>query len=85
MSTKRRPGTTTVPGSEMSAWSDERSDSSMSVAASSSEPSLACSQMPERICTVGRIDTALETTASFSTSSSREHVNLSPDPTMVST
>ncbi len=69
----------------MSAWSEERNDSSMSVAASSSVPSFACSQIPERICTVGRMDTARETTASFSTNSSREHLSLSPDPTMVST
>jgi chitodextrinase len=85
MSTKSLPGTTTVPGSAICASTEERSDSSMSVAASSSVPADACSQIPERIWTVGRIETARATTASFSTSSSREQVNLRPEPTTVST
>ena len=42
-----------------------RSESSMSVAASSRLPSSARSSIPERICTVPRVDTARETTPSL--------------------
>ena len=50
----------------------------MSVAASESEPSAAVKRIPERTCTVPRVETARETTPSFATSSSFETVIFIP-------
>src|SRR5438128_2063091 len=64
-STSRRPGTTTAPSPSICASSDERSDSSMSVAARWRRPPSARRSTPERIWTVARVETARETIPSF--------------------
>jgi hypothetical protein len=60
-----RPGTTIDPSASTWAVSDVRSDNSMSVAARWSSPFSARSRTPPSTSTVVRVDTALETIASF--------------------
>jgi hypothetical protein len=73
-----------LPAPSTEASRDVRSDRSMSVAARSRRPSPASSRMPERICTVVRVDTARATTATRCARSSVAHVMRSPELTAVS-
>ncbi len=76
MSTKSRPGTTTLPSDPTVASIPRRTDSSMSVAASSKRPSVARRRIPVRTWTLCLVETPRPTTESFSESSSLRQVIL---------
>ena len=84
MSASRRAGMTSAPSPSTSAGTVVRSESSMSVASSSTRPSLARSRTPPSTWTVPRVEVARETSARRLERSSRDRVTRTPAPTAVS-
>ena len=77
-------GITTAPSPSTVAGTVVRSESSMSVASSSSRPSRARSRMPPSTWTAPRAEAARETSARRLASTSRSTTTLIPEPTAMS-